>query len=158
VAVLQGIEAYRKTTGAAEWSGGRYDGRIRVALFEAQPGARTRQAFAHEIVHACLARTGNWPAWLHEGLAQKLSGETLPEAHRAQVKRLAKSGELPALANLTDSWSRMSGQHAAVAYSLAFVAAETLYASHGADGVRSLLQSPERLGQVTAELDRRLKE
>jgi tetratricopeptide (TPR) repeat protein len=158
VAVLQGLEAYRKTTGAAEWSGGRYDGRIRVALLEPQPGPKTRQAFAHEIVHACLARTGNWPAWLHEGLAQKLSGEMAPPAQRAAVQAMAKGGQLPPLGKLTDSWSRMSAEHAAAAYTVALVAADTLYASHGPDGVRSLLQSPERLEQVTADLDRRLRE
>jgi hypothetical protein len=129
-----------------------------VALLEPQPGPRTRQAFAHEIVHACLARTGNWPAWLHEGLAQKLSGESIPPPQRQAVLALARSGQLPPLAQLTGSWSRMSEKNAALAYSTAFLAAETLYAAHGPDGVRSLLQNPERLGQVSAELDRRLKE
>jgi hypothetical protein len=158
VAVLQGVEAYRRTTGAAEWSGGRYDGRIRVALMEAQPAARTRQAFAHEIVHACLARTGDWPAWLHEGLAQKLSGEVLTPADRAAVSTLAAAGQLPSLTNLSRSWASMNAQNAAAAYSLAHAAAEHLYTAYGTDGVRSLLQSPERLSGVTADLDRRLRQ
>jgi len=68
-AIVQTPEAYRQSTGAAERSGGQFDGRIRVALLEKTPGDLTRQTFAHEIVHACLAQTGEWPAWLHEGLA-----------------------------------------------------------------------------------------
>ena len=35
-------------------------------------GALTRRTLAHETVHACLAALGNWPAWVHEGLAQRL--------------------------------------------------------------------------------------
>jgi hypothetical protein len=52
----------------------------------------------------------------------------------------------------------MNAQNAAAAYSLAHAAAEHLYTAYGTDGVRSLLQSPERLSGVTADLDRRLRQ
>jgi hypothetical protein len=44
-AIVQTPEAYRQSMGAAEWSGGQFDGRIRVALLEKTPGDLTRQTF-----------------------------------------------------------------------------------------------------------------
>ena len=157
-AVVQTPESYRQSTGAAEWSGGQYDGRIRVALLEKTPGEHTRQTFAHEIVHACLARTGEWPAWLHEGLAQKLSGQVIPEAGRAEVRRMAHNNELPKLEEMGRTFSRLSAQHAAIAYTTALIAVERLYEAYGNTGVRNLLQNPASLSRVAADIDNRLRE
>jgi hypothetical protein len=149
---------YRASTGAAEWSGGRYDGRIKVALLEPKPGEATRRALSHEIVHACLASTGQWPSWLHEGLAQKLSGETIEESSRQLVKSLTRQNKIPPLAALSGSWTSMSSDSADLAYKTALVAADYLYAAYGMEGVRSLLQSPERLPQIAADLDHRIRQ
>lgn len=157
-AIVQTVDAYRRSTGAAEWSGGQYDGRIRVALLEPSPGEHTRQTFAHEIVHACLARTGSWPSWLHEGLAQKLSGQQIPGEQRARVKQLARAGELPSLEEMGQSWSRLSAGHAALAYTTALMAAEQLYDAYGTSGVRNLLQNPTSLSRIAADIDQRLRE
>ncbi|MBK5290386.1 MAG: hypothetical protein JJE04_01665 [Acidobacteriia bacterium] len=157
-AVVQSRQAYQQSTGASEWSGGLYDGRIRVALLEPRPGPLTRRSLAHEIVHACLARLGNWPVWFHEGLAQKLSGDSITGEQMAAVRTLARSGKLPALEQLTGSYSRMGSDHAAIAYMVSLASADLLYQSYGKEGVRSLLQSPERLPRISQELDRRLHE
>ena len=157
-AVIQSREDYLRTTNASEWSGGQYSGRIHVALLEPTIGERTRQAFAHEIVHACLAQLGNWPGWLHEGLAQKLAGQTLEPADRALVQQMARARQLPALTHMGPTFSRMSARHAQAAYATALAATELLFQHYGLDGVRSLLQSPERLPQIAADLDRRLRQ
>ena len=89
--IVQSHENYRQTTGAAEWSGGRYDGRIRIAI---PPSGEVNQwvqrTFSHEFVHACLSRTGQWPAWLHEGLAQKLSGDRLQPQDRDTLRQCSR--------------------------------------------------------------------
>jgi hypothetical protein len=157
--IAQTREDYLRATGAAEWSGGQFDGRIRVALLEGDPGgAVTRRALAHELVHACLAAAGAWPAWLHEGLAQRLSGETLSEPRRAAIRAAAKENGLPRLANLSQSWSRMSSGHAALAYGTSLYAVELFYQHHAAFGIRNLLRSPEQLERVMTDLDRRIRE
>jgi len=159
VVVVQNVEAYRKATGSAEWSAGRYDGRIRVALIEGNRiGEETRRSLAHEIVHACLAQIGNHPAWLHEGLAQKLSGEPFSNADRDAVREMARAGQLPSLAKLGHTFSRLSARHAQIAYAGALQAVELLYQSYEIDGVRNVLRNPEMLPQVVVDLDRRLKE
>ncbi|MCC6588242.1 MAG: hypothetical protein IT168_16235 [Bryobacterales bacterium] len=157
-AIIQPRDAYLKAAGAAEWSGGQYDGRIRVALLEPTPGEETRQTFAHEIVHACLAQTGSWPAWFHEGLAQKLSGRTLPTSQIAVIKQMARTHQLPSLGTMGQTFARMSAHHAQIAYATAMLAVDLLYQHYGPDGVRSLIQSPERLAQVTTQLDAWLRE
>ena len=155
--IVQSREAYLRTTGAAEWSGGQYDGRIHIALMEGTSiGPVTRRAFAHEIVHACLANLGRWPAWLHEGIAQKLSGDVLDGGSRAELDALIHAHAVPKLERLAESWSRMDAGRARLAYHLALAAADALYDSYAEYGITNVLRAPERLPQVTAELDRRL--
>jgi len=157
VTIIQSREAYKKATDAAEWSGGQYDGRIRVPVMSGQQmDARQEQVLAHETTHACLAMLGEWPSWLQEGMAQKLSGETLPPQARAQLAELAKAGQLPKLEALRRGWSGLDTQSARLAYSLALEAVDALYENFGSDGVRNLMRNPERLAAVSAELDKRL--
>ena len=158
VAILQDRQAYLRSTDAAEWTGGLYDGRIRVALPEpGHPAQELRKTLAHETVHACLAELpGAWPAWLQEGLAQKLSGDVLTPAVAARVCQLASSHALPRLENMSQSWSRMSAQHARDSYAVALAAANLLMENYAAEGLRNLLNNPSRFDAITAGLDRLL--
>jgi len=157
VAIIQSREAYRKTTDAAEWSGGQFDGRIRVPVLSGQGlDATMRRTLAHETTHACLAMIGNWPAWLHEGLAQKLSGDTLKPALRQKLAQMAHEGKLPRLENLHQDWSRLDAEHAAIAYAMSLAAVEMFFESYREYGIANLLRNPARLGEITADLDKRL--
>lgn len=161
VAIVQSREAYMRTTGAAEWSGGQYDGRIHIAWTDgSQIGPQMQRALAHELVHACLTSipsgSSPWPAWLQEGLAQKLSGDTLPANVREQLRQLAETHAIPKLENLRQNWSRMSTQNAYAAYSLALAAADALYDNYANYGIRNILNNPETLPRITAELDGKL--
>lgn len=157
--VAQSREDYLRSTGAAEWSGGLFDGRIRVALLEDdRSGAQTRQLLAHELVHACLAATGVWPSWLHEGLAQKLSGEQLSEPRRAAIRTAARSGVLPNLRNLPQGWSTMSAGNAAAAYAAALYAIELYFEHYREFGIRNLIRNPEQLDRIAEDLDARMRQ
>ena len=161
VAIVQSREAYLRSTGAAEWSGGQYDGRIHIAWTDgSQIGPQMQRALAHELVHACLTSIPSgstpWPAWLQEGLAQKLSGDTLPAAVREQLRQLAGTHAIPKLENLRQDWSRMSTQNAFAAYSLALAAADALYDNYASYGIRNILVNPETLPRITADLDAKL--
>ena len=157
IAIVQSKEAYRKSTDTAEWNGGQFDGKIRVPVFDPRVVDSTLlRSLAHETAHACLTMLGHWPAWLQEGVAQKLSGDSLNPAQRKKLADLAREGKLPRLTNLKQDWSRMDAQHASEAYALSLAAVELLWNDSGAAGVRNLLRNPDRLPQATAELDRRL--
>jgi tetratricopeptide (TPR) repeat protein len=155
VAVVQTRQAYRTGTNAAEWSGGQFDGRIHVPVLNGQAmDDNMRRVFAHETVHACVAMLGTWPVWLHEGLAQKYSGDSLSPAARQKIAQMIAAHELPKLENLGQSWSAMDTAHAAAAYAVALAAVESL--AEDPSAVRNLLRNPSRLSAVSADLDKRL--
>jgi hypothetical protein len=161
VAIVQSREAFMKSTGASEWAAGQYDGRIRVALLDGSTiSQQTRRALAHEIVHACLTSipsgSAPWPAWLQEGLAQKLSGEQLPSDVEAELRQKAQSGTLPKLERLGQNWSGYGADRAQTAYRLALAAADALFENYQNYGLRNVLNNPDRLPQITADLDRSL--
>jgi len=157
VAIVQSRAAYRKSTDSAEWAGGQFDGRIRVPVFDPKVLDRGMlKVLAHETAHACLTMLGRWPAWFQEGIAQKFSGDSLTAAQLKQVTSWVREGKVPRLSNLRQDWSRLDAQHAALAYALSLAAVELLWQDSGEDGVRNLLRNPDRLPQVTADLDRKL--
>jgi tetratricopeptide (TPR) repeat protein len=159
VTIVQTRAAYLKTTGAPEWSGAGYDGKIHVPLPDSGiPPARARQIFAHELVHACLSNMGSWPAWLHEGLAQRLSGESVRPGVREAVRALAKEGKLPSLAGLGKTWGGKSAAEAQFAYGMSLVAVDLFFHRHAEFGIRNLLNNPGTLPRITADLDQALRQ
>ncbi len=158
VAIVQSREAYMKTTGAPVWSGGSYDGKVHIPILDrGQADARTRQLFAHELVHACLANIGTWPSWLHEGLAQRLSGEAVRPGTWEAIEKLGRDGKLPKLAALGQGWGSKSTAEAQVAYGLARTAVDLFYQYHSGFGIRNLMNNPDALPKITMDLDRRIR-
>ncbi|MBK9169157.1 MAG: hypothetical protein IPM24_17065 [Bryobacterales bacterium] len=128
VTIVQTREAYLRATNAAEWSAAAYDGRIRVPLPDrSQVTPELRRTFGHEIVHACLASLGRWPTWLHEGLAQRLSGETLTARDREIVAAASRAGRMPKLELLGRGWTGLDAASARFAYVLAHRAVELFF-------------------------------
>jgi hypothetical protein len=161
VAIVRNRESYLRTTGAAEWSGGHYDGRIHLAWTTGSYIDRQMQrALTHELVHACLmsipSGSSPWPAWLQEGLAQKLSGDTLPPSVRERLRKLAAKHGIPRLENVGEDWSSMTAQKAVAAYDLALAAADALYDTYASHGFREILANPDTLPRITADIDAQL--
>ncbi|MDX1982687.1 MAG: hypothetical protein SFV51_20620 [Bryobacteraceae bacterium] len=154
-AVVQSREAYMRSTSAAEWSGAMYDGRIHVPVSPTtRIDARTRQVLAHELVHACLSELGRWPAWLQEGLAQKYSGETLPPAVFTRLEDVLRSGKLPRLNQMGQSFARLSAANAQIAYGVAYVAASKLLELTATTGIGNVLRNPSEFERLTEEVER----
>ena len=161
VAIVQNRESYLRSTGAAEWSGGQYDGRIHIAWTDGtEIGPQMQRALTHELVHACLTSIPSgstpWPAWLQEGLAQKFSGDVLRPPVRDQLRQLAAAHAIPRLENLGQDWSSLAKQNAAFAYSLSLSAADALFDNYANYGIRNVLRNPDRLPGITADLDQKL--
>ena len=135
-----------------------FDGsRIRVPVVEkGSVSQQTRMTFAHELTHACLASMGDWPAWLHEGLAQKMSGETLHPSQRSMVVAALRQGRLPKLTNMGQTFARLSAAHAHLAYAYSAVAVDVMLERWKDYGLQNILRMPDRFGQITDELDKLL--
>lgn len=155
VAVVQAESNYRDIAGAA-WSGGQFDGRIRVPLIyeNGRVGPRMRRVFAHEIVHACLAQMGTYPAWFHEGLAQKLSGDRLAADDMRVLRQGLRDGRVPKFEDLAGGFGVLDAQQARLAYALALAGIETL----GEDRAISLARTPEQIPAAAAGLTKQMME
>lgn len=165
VAIVRNRQSYLSITGAADWSGGQYDGRIHIAVMpnptdRSLLDASLQRALAHELVHACLmsipSGSSPWPAWLQEGLAQKLSGDTLEPSVRQDLRRRAAEHGITRLENIGEDWSSMPKRRAVDAYHLALAAADALYNHTPSDGLRVVLANPDSLPGITAKLDAEL--
>lgn len=159
VAIVQTPDAYQASTAASEWSGGQFDGRIRIPVPDANQriSARTRRVFAHEIVHACIAQIGRFPVWFHEGLAQRLSGDYAGADGRRWVSAMLREGKLPPLEELSGGWATMSTAQATAAYQYALVAAEVLFEELGESRVRAVLAQPAQVTDLARDLSARLR-
>ncbi len=119
-------------TRAPEWSGGMFgkvDGKIRLPVQGAEDQERAlRRVLTHEYVHALLhSLAPATPMWLHEGLAQFLSGdEAVNVAQLIPLGLLA--GGFPRQARL-----------AYVAYMESLQAVQDLVEEHGMPRLRRLL-------------------
>ena len=157
--IVRTRESYRQASNTAAWSGGHFDGRIHIAV---PPSGRADEyvleTFSHELVHACLAQKGRFPVWLHEGLAQMLSGRTLSRDEQATLAQLSRDGKLPTFGQLSGGWGRLGTAEAGVAYRYALLAAETLYDTVHDAGVRTLINNPSRVAAEGERLDRRVQE
>ncbi|HEY7172073.1 MAG TPA: tetratricopeptide repeat protein [Vicinamibacterales bacterium] len=115
VAILYTEKQFRDITRAPDWSGGQYDGRIRIPVAgAAQQPALFQRVLTHELTHAILAHVAprGVPSWLNEGLAQYFDG-TSPDQARRRLK--ASPRRLP-LASLERGFDHLNAADAQMAY------------------------------------------
>ncbi len=157
-AIVVPIETWQ-ATGHAPWAGAYFDGRIVVPLVyeRSRVGPQMRRVFAHEMVHACIARHGSFPTWLHEGLAQFLSGERLNEDHRRALRQGLAGNKLPPIERMAGSWMGLTGAQSATAYAYALLATEVWGEAEGIEPRRQLRRQPERGGAVAARMNELLR-
>jgi hypothetical protein len=124
-AILYTKEQFRDVTHAPGWAAGAYDGRIRIPVLGAlrTPGELDR-IVTHEFVHAVIesAAPRGIPTWLNEGLATYFE----PNDHVWLQQRLRASSTTIPLAKLEESFGRLDGEDAAIAYAESWVAARVL--------------------------------
>jgi tetratricopeptide (TPR) repeat protein len=137
VAILYTEKQFRDITRAPEWSGGQYDGRIRVPVAgAAQKPELFERVLTHELTHAIVAGIvpRGTPAWLNEGLAQHFDGS---DAQAAQRRMKAAGRSIP-LKNLESGFSRLSAADAQIAYDESLLAAGVLFDRPGFGWIRLL--------------------
>jgi hypothetical protein len=163
-AIVRSRESYLSVTGAADWSGGQYDGRIHIAalpsMAEGSLDASLQRSLQHELVHACLmsipSGSAPWPAWLQEGLAQRLSGDTLQPSVRQELRKRAAARRIPRLRDLGDDWSSMPKRKAVDAYNLALAAADILCDEMPPNAIRNVLADRDALPRLTTLIESKL--
>lgn len=137
VAILYTEKQFRDITHAPEWSGGQYDGRIRVPVAGAsQKPEAFERVLIHELTHAIVAGIvpRGMPTWLNEGLAQHFDGSD-PSAAR---RRLQAGGRTVPLKQLERGFSRFAAADAQVAYDESVLAVGVLLDRPGFGWIRLL--------------------
>jgi tetratricopeptide (TPR) repeat protein len=137
VAVLYTERQFRDVTHAPIWSGGQYDGRIRIPVAGAeQVEQRFEQVLVHELSHAVVAGIAprGVPHWLNEGLAQYFDGTSV-DAARRRMKALGQS--IP-LKMLESGFGGMNPATARVAYDESLLAVSVMAERPGFGWIRLL--------------------
>jgi tetratricopeptide (TPR) repeat protein len=124
VAVLYTEKQFRDITRAPEWSGGQYDGRIRIPVAGASQHPQLfEQVLVHELAHAVVdAIASRVPTWLDEGLAQYFDGSD-PEEARRRLKAIGRSIPLKALER---GFGHLNALQAQVAYDESLLAVRVM--------------------------------
>jgi len=142
VAVLYTEQQFRDLTRAPSWSGGQYDGRIRIPVAGAlkQPEL-FEKVLTHELVHAIVAgiAPSGVPSWLNEGLAQYFDGSDPGPAQR----RMKAFGRPIPLERLEAGFGSLDASAAQVAYDESLLAVRIIADHPGFSWIRLLHQFRE---------------
>ncbi len=139
--ILYSGQQYKDVTDSPVWSGGLYDGKIRLpigGIEQETPGLR--KLLYHEYTHAVVrAITPRCPTWLNEGLAQYFEGKQLEWRQRETLQKNIQAGKLPSLTNLEGSFLGLGGSQAQLAYLYSLSAVRYMIDSFGMYRVRGML-------------------
>lgn len=141
--VLYPDQTFREVTGSPHWSGGIYDGRIKMPIGGLARGSeRLARTVRHEYAHAAIVNLskGKTPVWLNEGLAQ-VAEETGDDGRLNRLRMAVADGNVMSLGELEGGFTRFDRDQASLAYSQAYFTAKWLLDQKGAYNVRRLLEA-----------------
>lgn len=140
--ILYSNQQFQEVTDAPGWSGGIYDGKIRIPIggIEQETPA-LRRLLLHEYTHAVVRdiTPRRVPTWLNEGLAQYFEGREVDPRQKEKLRELAQAGKIPALAELEGSFLGLSGPQASYAYLLSLTAVRYMIDRYGMYRVKMVL-------------------
>jgi tetratricopeptide (TPR) repeat protein len=139
--ILYSGRQFQDVTDAPGWSGGIYDGKIRIpigGIEQETPGLR--RLLYHEYTHAVvLSITPRVPTWLNEGLAQYFEGKEPDDRQKDALGKIARAGKLPSLSNLEGSFMGLNNNQATYAYLFSLSSVRYMIDTLGMYRVKSVL-------------------
>ncbi len=140
--ILYSGRQFQEVTDAPGWSGGIYDGKIRIpigGIEQETPGLR--RLLYHEYTHAVVRSiTARCPTWLNEGLAQYFEGDELDGRKKEALKRIGQAGKLPSLVELEGSFMGLGTTQAQYAYLFSLSSVRYMVDSFGMYRVKTVLE------------------
>jgi len=157
-AILYSNEQFQEVTEAPGWSGGVFDGKIRIpirGIEEETPGLR--YLLFHEYTHALVySITPICPTWLNEGLAQYFEKRKIGPGYHELLKGLAKAENLPSLRALEGPFAGLSGDQVFIAYLTSFSVVRYLIDRHSLYSVKSILEKLAQGATIQKVIDQEL--
>ena len=132
---------YKTVTDSPDWSGGVYDGKIRLpfgAAKEVTPAIRA--VLYHEYAHVVVfdLTRGNCPLWLNEGIAE-VFGRSQNDHPMVELEHAVHKGVTTDFRKLEKSFSGLSGAEAALAYQQSYSMVDYLVSTYGWHRVKQIL-------------------
>ncbi len=140
--ILYSGQQFQEVTDAPGWSGGIYDGKIRIpigGIEQETPGLR--KLLYHEYAHAVVRSiTARCPTWLNEGLAQYFEGDEIDSRKQEALRRIAQAGKLPSLVDIEGSFMGLGNTQATYAYLFSLSSVRYMVDSFGMYRVKTVLE------------------
>ncbi len=140
--ILYSGEQFKEVTDAPGWSGGLFDGKIRLpigGIEKETPGLRG--LLLHEYTHSVVRTiTRRCPTWLNEGLAQYFEGRRIDSRQQEMLKQLLQAGKFPSLTNLEGSFMGLGSSQAQSAYLLSLSSVRYMIDTFGMYRVKGVLE------------------
>jgi tetratricopeptide (TPR) repeat protein len=139
--ILYTRKDYRNLTASPEWSGGLYDGKIRLPIGgAAEITPMLRGVLFHEYTHVVVRELtrGNCPSWLNEGLAE-VEGRKEYDQPLTALEGAVKTGAFLPFTSLEKSLASLSGKEALLAYQQGYAMVRYLISAYGWHKVREIL-------------------
>jgi len=135
---------YSSVTAGPDWSGGLYDGKIRLpvgGISKITP--LLRSIIFHEFTHVLVAELthGNIPTWLNEGLAQIEERKEFTSHHQALPAQDPKGGEQLSLKTLSGSFLAMDREQAGIAYQQSYSITSFMVTRYGWYAMQNILKN-----------------
>jgi len=140
--ILYSGQQFQEVTDAPGWSGGIYDGKIRIPIggIEQETPALRRLLY-HEYTHAVVRSICvRCPTWLNEGLAQYFEGDGFDSRKKEMLRRVAQAGKLPSLVDLEGSFLGLGNTQAMYAYLFSLSSVRYMVDSFGMYRVKTVLE------------------
>ena len=140
--ILYTKKDYKTVTAGPDWSGGLYDGKIRLPVGGAQELTdQLKGVLFHEYTHVVVQEIthGNCPTWLNEGLAE-LEGRKLFNQPMSELGKRAKSGNFIPFDKLEKGFTSLNAKEAALAYQQSYSLVNFMVSSYGWPKVTELLK------------------
>jgi tetratricopeptide (TPR) repeat protein len=139
--ILYTRKDYRAVTASPDWSGGLYDGKIRLPVGGADALSPMLQGVLfHEYTHVLVSELthGNCPTWLNEGLAE-LSGRSKFNQPLSDLVRAVRQGALLPLAKLEGGFGSLGAREVALAYQQSYSVVSFMVKTYGWYKVKEVL-------------------
>lgn len=139
--ILYTRKDYRTVTAGPDWSGGMYDGKIRLPVGGAeQLSDQLKGVLYHEYTHVVVQELthGNCPTWLNEGLAE-LEGRKIFNHPLGELGKAAKQSQYIPFSKLEQGFTDLGTREAALAYQQSYALVNFMVSSYGWPKVSEIL-------------------
>jgi len=139
--ILYTKKDYKSVTAGPDWSGGLYDGKIRLPIGGAQELTdQLKSVLFHEYTHVVVQEIthGNCPTWLNEGLAE-LEGRKIFNHPLIGHGKSSKNETFIPFAKLESGFTSLGSKEAAVSYEQSFSLVNFMVNSYGWPKVTEIL-------------------